>query len=136
MSQHQKIHLQTETIQSVIIHDETFTTKAFTTRLTDGSILEPHGFQNTSPTNLLKPLTTMHKNQKKSILKSTSSDGDLFFRGGGNVLKPNHIARYEYPCPLHLPRSSLRLQIPTDASRRSRPKAKAAQTLAPTAPCP
>jgi hypothetical protein len=59
---------------------------------------------------------------KKSILKSTSSDGDLFFRGGSNVLKPNHITRYEYPCPLHLPRSSLCLQTPTNASRRSRPQ--------------
>jgi hypothetical protein len=78
MSQHQKIHLHTETIQSVIIHDKIFMTKAFTTRLTDGSILEPHGFQNTSPTNLLKPLTTMHKNKKKAFssqppLTATSS---------------------------------------------------------------
>jgi hypothetical protein len=121
MSQHQKIHLHTETIQSVIIYDKIFMTKAFTTKLTDGSILEPHGFQNTSPTNLLKHLTTITKT-KKSILKSTSSDGDLFFRGGSNVLKPNHITRYEYPCPLHLPRSSLCLQTPTNASRRSRPR--------------
>ena len=51
-------------------------------------------------------------------------DSSLFFRSGASVLKPNHITRYEYPCPLKFPLSSLRLQSPVNASQRSRPQGR------------
>jgi hypothetical protein len=49
---------------------------------------------------------------------------DFFFRGGGSVLKPNHITRYEYPCPLHYPVTALRYQLPINSSQRSRPQGR------------
>ena len=47
-----------------------------------------------------------------------------FFRGGGSILKPNHITRYEYPCPLQYPVAALRLQHPINPSQRSRPQGR------------
>jgi hypothetical protein len=63
--------------------------------------------------------------QPKGILKHRpAEDPSLFFRGGASLLKPNHITRYEYPCKLDLPLSSLRLQTPINASKRSRPQGR------------
>jgi hypothetical protein len=50
------------------------------------------------------------------------ANSDIFFRGGASLLKPNHVTRYEYPCLLHFPLASLRLQLPSNASKRSRPQ--------------
>jgi hypothetical protein len=49
---------------------------------------------------------------------------EFFFRGGGTVLKPNHITRYEYPCPLHYSVPALYLQAPINAAQRSRPQGR------------
>lgn len=62
----------------------------------------------------------MSKNSKGNL--GSPENSELFFRGGASLLKPNHITRYEYPCKLHLPLSSMRLQTPVNASKRSRPQ--------------
>jgi hypothetical protein len=59
----------------------------------------------------------MSKNPRARI-----ADSDIFFRGGASMLKPNHITRYEYPCNLQFPLSTLRIQTPVNASKRSRPQ--------------
>ncbi|KAF1997948.1 hypothetical protein P154DRAFT_578477 [Amniculicola lignicola CBS 123094] len=48
------------------------------------------------------------------------------FRGGGSVLKPNHMTRYLYPCLLGYPASSFRLQIPKWSTHRRRPQGQGA----------
>ncbi|KAF2130744.1 hypothetical protein P153DRAFT_204239 [Dothidotthia symphoricarpi CBS 119687] len=49
-------------------------------------------------------------------------DPEIFFRGGSNVLKPNHITRYQYPHPLDHGIPALRLQLPANSAKRSRPQ--------------
>jgi hypothetical protein len=49
---------------------------------------------------------------------------ECFFRGGGTILKPNHITHYEYPCPLHYSVAALYLQAPMKAAQRSRPQGR------------
>jgi hypothetical protein len=56
------------------------------------------------------------------VMPKGNATSDVFFRGGASLFKPNHVTRYEYPCLLHFPLSSLRLQLPHNASKRSRPQ--------------
>lgn len=39
-------------------------------------------------------------------------------------MKPNHITRYEYPCPLHYGIQALYIQPPINAAQRSRPQGR------------
>jgi len=53
------------------------------------------------------------------------ASSEFAFRGGGSVLEPNHIARYEYPRLLGYDRSELIFQTPSYAKNRSRPQGRA-----------
>lgn len=63
----------------------------------------------------------MAKNQADTK-KVHFQDAELFFRGGGSVLKPNHITRYIYPSLCGYPKECLRLQLPANSAKRSRPQ--------------
>lgn len=61
-------------------------------------------------------------NNIRGILKPPAEQSEIFFRGGGSVLKPNHITRYVYPSLCGYPQEYLRLQNPVNSKRRSRPQ--------------
>jgi hypothetical protein len=63
-----------------------------------------------------------HQDTKPPLKPPPKPLFDTFFRGGGSVLKPNHITRYIYPSLCGHPATSLRLQNPVDSKKRSRPQ--------------